>query len=369
MQGRNLILKSRIENLRALMSEKNLDVFILMVNERSNSESCHYISGFRGSSAGLIISMNDEVLITDGRYQTQAKIQSPFKIIIQSELSMPEYLAKAIKDSNYVNVGYEAEKISHSTFSKHFENLNANFIDCSDFMKKLRRKKDSHEIENIKKAAKIARQALENVLRITHEGMTEVEFEIKLTQEIKILGAEKGWAHDDFIVASGKRSAMCHAPATLKKFAKGESITVDYGAMFEGYMSDITRNFAIGKPNSELLKINDILLKAHHEAASALKAGKSGNEIDGIARKIISDFGYGEKFLHGLGHGLGLEIHEAPRLSKTSNDILQAGDVVTIEPGIYIEGLGGLRIEDDYLITEDGAECLTVNDNQSIIII
>ena len=186
---------------------------------------------------------------------------------------------------------------------------------------------------------------------------------------LKKLGGEKGWAHDDFIVASGARSAMCHAPATGKAFREGEIVTVDYGAMVEGYMSDITRNFALGRPDDKAMEINDILLKAHHEAAAALRPGIAGKDVDAIARKVITDAGYGENFVHGLGHGLGLEVHEAPRLSKTSTDILRAGDVVTVEPGIYIEGWGGLRIEDDYLITEDGAECLTVNDNQSLAVI
>ena len=351
------------------MHEKNLDAFVLMVDERANSESCYYISGFRGSSAALIISMNETILITDGRYKTQAKMQSPFKIIIQSELSLPEFIAKSVKDSNYVRVGFEAKKISHETFKKHFDEIKVEWIDASDFIPKLRRTKDFQEVELIRKAAKIGREAYGKVLKIAHEGMTETEFEIKLMQEIKLLGAEKGWAHDDFIVASGKRSAMCHAPATLKKFELGDTVTVDYGAMVEGYMSDITRNFAIGKINPKLQRINEILLKAHKEAARALRPGISGKEVDGVARKIISDEGYGENFLHGLGHGLGLEVHEAPRLSRKSNDILKVGDVVTIEPGIYIEGLGGLRIEDDYLITEEGSECLTVNDNQSIEII
>ena len=188
-------------------------------------------------------------------------------------------------------------------------------------------------------------------------------------QEIKSLGAEKGWAHDDFIVASGVRSAMCHAPATLKQIREGETVTVDYGAMVDGYMSDITRNFALGQPDKKAIEINEILLKAHNEAAKILRPGVWGSDVDAAARKIISDAGYGKNFLHGLGHGLGLEVHEAPRLSRTSKDILQAGDVVTIEPGIYIEGWGGLRIEDDYLITEDGCECLTVRDNQSLEII
>lgn len=360
------MIKTRLEKLRALMSEQKLDAFILIVDERANSESCHYISGFRGSSAGLIISMNEAILITDGRYTTQAKLQSPFKIIIQSEKSMPEYLAEAVKSSDYSRVGFEAEKISHATFTKYFAPVKAEWIDASGLIPKLRRTKDAYEVEKIKHAAKIGREAYGNVLKKTFAGMSEVEFDIMLMQEIKLLGAEKGWAHDDFIVASGERSAMCHAPATMKKFAQGETVTVDYGAMVEGYMSDITRNFSLGPVSDKAKEINDILLRAHHEAAKALRPGISGCEVDAIARKVIADAGYGDKFLHGLGHGLGLEVHEAPRLSRTSKDILQIGDVVTIEPGIYIEGWGGLRIEDDYLITPEGCECLTINDNQSI---
>ncbi len=362
-------ITQRLEKLRALMSEKGLDSFVLIVNERTNYESCYYISGFRGSSAALIISMNDSILITDGRYQTQAKTQTPYKIIIQSELSLPEYVAKAVSDSGYVRTGFEAAKISHATFTKFFAPAKTHWLDASGFIPTLRRTKDPHEISLLRKAAQIARNAYGNVLEHVHAGMTEVEFDALLMSEIKKLGAEKGWAHDDFIVASGTRSAMCHAPATMKAFAQGETVTVDYGAMYQGYMSDITRNFALGRPDSKALEINAILLKAHKAAAESLRPGISGCEVDAIARKVISDSGYGENFVHGLGHGLGLEIHEAPRLSKTSQDILQIGDVVTIEPGIYIEGWGGLRIEDDYLITEDGAECITINDNQSIEIL
>ena len=351
------------------MSEKNLDAFVLIVEERANSESCHYISGFRGSSAALIITLDEEILITDGRYQTQSKSQSPFKIVIQSEFSLPDYIARAVKDSNFKRVGYEAEKISHAEFQKYFAPIKIEWIDSSDLILKLRRTKDDYEVSMIKQAAKIGREALGNVLKKTRVGMSEIEFDIKLMEEIKLLGAEKGWAHDDFIVASGNRSAMCHAPATLKKFSEGENVTVDYGAMVNGYMSDITRNFALGRADKKALELNEILLKAHREAAKALRPGVAGKDVDAVARKIISDAGYEKNFLHGLGHGLGLEVHEAPRLSRSSKDILKVGDVVTIEPGIYIEGWGGLRIEDDYLITPDGAECLTLNDNQSIEII
>ena len=360
------IINSRVNNLRSLMSERKLDVFVLIVEERANSESCHYISGFRGSSAALIISMKDSILITDGRYQTQAPQQSPFTLVIQSKISLPQYIANSVSESDWTHVGFEAEKISHATFTKYFAPVKAEWIDASDLIQKLRRKKDSHEVELIRKAAKIGREAYGNVLKKTHEGMSELEFDIALMNEIKLLGAEKGWAHDDFIVASGERSAMCHAPATLKKFSRGETVTVDYGAMVEGYMSDITRNFALGEISDKAREINEILLRAHNEAAKTLRPGISGKDVDAVARKVISDAGYGDKFVHGLGHGLGLEVHEAPRLSRTSQDILQIGDVVTIEPGIYIEGWGGLRIEDDYLIVEGGSECLTMNDNQSI---
>ena len=358
---------SRLEKLRALMSDKGLDAFILIVDERANSESCHYISGFRGSSAGLIITPNTATLITDGRYQTQAKAQTSFDIIIQSELSIPEYLAKTVSDGGYSRVGFEAEKISHATFTEYFAPVKIKWLDSSSMIPELRRTKDAGEVKMIREAGRIGREALGNVLKSTQAGMSEIEFEIKLMNEIKLLGAEKGWAHDDFIVASGERSAMCHAPATLRKFSEGETVTVDYGAMVGGYMSDITRNFSLGHADSKALEINSILLKAHHEAAKALRPGVKGADVDAVARKIIADSGYGDKFVHGLGHGLGLEVHEAPRLSRTSKDVLKPGDVVTVEPGIYIEGWGGLRIEDDYLITPDGCECLTVSDNQSLI--
>ena len=363
------IITKRVENLRALMSEKGIDVFTLIVDERSNSESCHYISGFRGSSAGLIITMKDSILITDGRYTTQSKSQTPFNIIIQSELSMPEYLARSVSDGGYLRAGFEAVKISHATYTKYFAPVKCEWIDASEMIPTLRRTKDSHEVSMIRRAAEIGRNALWNVLKLSHAGMSETEFDILLTGEIKRLGAEKGWAHDDFIVASGERSAMCHAPATSRTFAEGETVTVDYGAMFEGYMSDITRNFAVGHASDKAREINAVLLRAHSEAVKAIRPGVKGSDVDGVARKVIAEAGYGDKFVHGLGHGLGLEVHESPRLSRTSKDILQAGDVVTVEPGIYIEGWGGLRIEDDYLIMDEGCECLTVNDNQSIIVI
>mgnify|MGYP002625972892 CR=1 FL=1 len=363
------IINARLNKLRELMGKKRIEVFFLIVDERANSENCHYISGFRGSSALLMIDYDTAHLITDGRYTTQSRQQSPFKITIQSEVPLLKYMADRVKDAGWQHVGFEAKKISHSDYCEYLETVGVHWHDVSDLIPKLRRTKDAHEVELIRRAALIGRKAYGETLQLAHVGMTETEFELKLMERIKLNGAEKGWAHDDFIVASGARSAMCHAPATLKKFADGDNVTVDYGAMVEGYMSDITRNFALGHISDKAREINAVLLRAHHEAAKALRPGIPGHDVDAVARGVIEAAGYEKFFLHGLGHGLGLEVHETPRLSRTSKDILQAGDVVTIEPGIYIEGWGGLRIEDDYLITSDGAECLTVNDNQSIEII
>ena len=363
------IVNGRLDRLRALMRERGADAFVLMVLERLNSESCHYISGFRGSSAALLIDGEDARLVTDGRYRTQAAKQSPFSLTVQSELPLPAYVARAVTEKGWRTVAFEAEKVSQALFEAVFRPLSARWVDGSTFIPSLRRSKDGTEADAIHRAAVIARKAYDSVLEQVRPGMTEVEFESRMLSEIKRLGGEKGWVHDDFIVASGERGAMCHARATCKPFESGDTVTFDYGVTVDGYMCDITRNFAVGHAQPRALELNDILLRAHREAAAALRPGIAGRDVDAVARKIITDAGYGKDFVHGLGHGLGLEIHEAPRLSAISKDILQVGDVVTIEPGIYIEGWGGLRIEDDYLITETGAECLTLSDDQSLRVV
>lgn len=363
------IVNGRLDRLRALMRERGADAFVLMVLERLNSESCHYISGFRGSSAALLIDGEDARLVTDGRYRTQAAKQSPFSLTVQSELPLPAYVARAVAEKGWRTVAFEAEKVSQALFEAVFRPLSARWVDGSTFIPSLRRSKDRVEADAIHRAAVIARNAYDSVLEQVSPGMTEVEFESRMLSEIKRLGGEKGWVHDDFIVASGERGAMCHARATCKPFESGDTVTFDYGVTVDGYMCDITRNFAVGHAQPRALELNDILLRAHREAAAALRPSIAGRDVDAVARKIITDAGYGKDFVHGLGHGLGLEIHEAPRLSAISKDILQVGDVVTIEPGIYIEGWGGLRIEDDYLITETGSECLSLPDNQSLRVV
>ena len=364
------VIHGRVKKLRRLMKEKELDAFILVVIERFNSESCHYISGFRGSSAALVIDAQREMVITDGRYQTQVALQSPFELTLLAQgVPLPEFVAKIVSDKGYRSVGFESEKLSHSVVENSLKKTKTIWKDASALIPSLRRTKDALEADAIRRAGIIARKAYDHVLSEASVGMTEVEFESRLLHEIKMAGAEKGWAHDDFIVVSGDRGAMCHGRATQKKFELGDTVTVDFGVMVDGYMCDVTRNFAVGKAQEKALLLDRILVEAHRAAAAALRPGIAGKDVDAVARKVIIDAGYEKNFIHGLGHGLGLEVHEAPRLSFLSKDVLEAGDVVTIEPGIYIEGWGGLRVEDDYIITENGSECLTQSDDQHLRVV
>ncbi|MDR2529312.1 MAG: Xaa-Pro peptidase family protein [Synergistaceae bacterium] len=354
-------IRGRVEKLRRLMEENGMDAFVLFVFERLNSESCHYISGFRGSSAVVVIDGWRELLVTDGRYRTQATQQSPFELSTLTGIPLPEFVVKLVNEQGYQCVGFESEKVFHSIVEGYLRKTRTEWKDASSLVPFLRRTKDASEVDAIRRAGLIARRAYGKALEQAREGMTEAEFEGILLREIKAAGGEKGWAHDDFVVVSGERGALCHGRATQRPFAVGDTVTVDYGAMVDGYMCDVTRNFAIGRVQPRALEIGQTLVKAYQAAAAALRPGALGKDIDAVARKVIAEAGFEENFLHGLGHGLGLEIHEPPRLSLLSKDVLQVGDVVTIEPGIYIEGWGGLRVEDDYLVTEQGASPLTHN--------
>ncbi len=360
----------RTERLRKAFPSLAIDGVVLFVFESANWQSVYYISGFRGSSAGVLITEQETCLITDGRYMTQASEQSPFTLIPQGQRSLVEAMGDLLKQKDCRRVGLEKEKVSAKTFEQ-IQGLvrDVEWKDASQLLPMLRRAKDSDEADLIKRAGMIASNAYRTVIAQVKEGMTEKEFDALLEYTVKKLGAEGGWGNHGFIVASGPRSALPHGVPTDRSFQKGDWVTVDFGAMVGGYLSDITRNFCLGKPDTRAREIEMVLLNAHKEAAIALKPGVSGKEIDGIARRIIADGGYGEYFTHGLGHGLGLEIHENPRLSPLSEDFLQVGDVTTVEPGIYIPGFGGMRIEDDYLITESGAERLSGNLEQGLLLL
>jgi Xaa-Pro aminopeptidase len=351
---------ARVERLRGILEDRGLDGFFVMVNEGLNWESAYYLSGYRGSSAAFLITRDEGILITDGRYMTQARSQCPFHVEDQGSRSLVEALADFVHAAGMKRVGFEASRVFHATYLKLSQSFKASLVDASDVIPMMRRFKDRAEANLIAEASRIAASAFLETLSLAGPGMTEKEFAAILEHKLILGGAEGGWGSHSFIVASGPRSAMPHGVATERAFGKGEWFTVDFGARYGGYVCDVTRNVAVGSIDPWAMDVYEVLIAAQGEAVKALASGeRRAFEVDRRARSVVEEAGFGSLFTHGLGHGLGLEVHEAPRVSKASSDELKDGDVITVEPGIYLEGRGGLRVEDDYLIGPEGPECLS----------
>ncbi len=351
-----MYLKKRIETLRETLVEKGLNGLILIDAEGAGWENAFYYSGFQGSNCLVAVTATRALLVTDSRYLSQASQQSPLELRTQTlGQSLTDVAEQIVKELVIKRCGFDGGALCAASYLK-IASLPVEWVDFSDAMSRQRRHKDSHEIALICNAADIATKAYLKVLGQVTEGMKEIEF-AKLTElEIARLGGQGVWHNSSMIVASGARSALPHGRASDKAMVLGEQVTVDYGAIYGAYMSDLTRNFSLGPvKDREFLEIHQILLKAHNDAAAMLAPGVRGCDVDAVARKIIADAGYGQYFGHGLGHSFGLEIHESPRLAPSYTEPLEIGDVITVEPGIYIPDRGGLRLEDDYLITENGA--------------
>ena len=338
------------------LRERGAGAFVVITDEDTNWESLYYLSGFRGTSGSLVIYADgDAELYLDGRYRYQGKAQSPHRICAVKE-NMLKDAAESIRKRGFAKILCEAGRTFHHTWEELAALSEAEISDGSAVLKELRRKKDENETAAVKKAAEIGAEAFLKTLEAVRPGMKEKEFEALLNYNICMKGGASGF---DMIVASGLRSVMPHGRASEKTMEKGEWVTVDFGARWNGYFCDITRNFSIGEPSQEARALHSLIEKAHKEAASLLCAGASGTALHETAAGIFSAAGKEEYFTHSLGHSFGLEIHEAPVLSPRRDDILREGDVVTVEPGLYIPDLGGMRLEDDYLVGSGGAVRLT----------
>lgn len=350
---------SRLEKFRRKMEQEKLDAFII-----ASPENRRYMSGFTGTRAVLLITLDKAYLLTDFRYIQQATAQAPdFQVIKITDMysSLSELAQKALR------IGFEEEFTTYAEFLNLKEALpQAEWVPQSTLVLELRSIKDAEELKKIRQAVKLADDAFTHILHFIEAGQTEEEIALELEFAMRREGASGG--SFDFIVASGLRSSMPHGVASSKKLERGDFLTMDYGAIYQGYCSDITRTVCLGQPTEKQQEIYEIVLRAQKAGIDALKPGIPGKEVDAIARGIIADAGYGDYFGHGLGHSVGLAIHEGPNLSLREERILQPGMVITIEPGIYIPDWGGVRIEDMAVITENGCEVLTQAKKEFIII-
>ncbi len=330
----------------------------------SNPENVVYLSDFKSSNCFVILTEKESYIITDFRYIEAARVNKAglTPVMIDREFTVFDFINKlGIK-----KLAFEEEDISYSFFKEMSSKYKGQLCSAGSLVENLRIVKDDYEKDCLRLAEKVGDMAFLHMIDFISEGMTEKEIAFELEFFMRSNGAEA--LSFDSIVVSGERTSLPHGEPSDKKVAFGELITMDYGCKVNGYCSDMTRTIALGELPSEQIKIYEIVKEAQRTALEAVSAGKNASDIDRIARDIIEYYGYGEYFGHGLGHGVGLEIHEAPTLSPKGEAALKPGMAVTVEPGIYLPGKFGVRIEDLALVEETGYEVLSFSNKDLIII-
>ena len=338
--------------MKAALKSNNLDAIII-----TNPINRRYITGFTGSAGIAIISKTATRFVTDFRYTEQATEEAIDFTVVEHKRAIELEVNEQLKELDVQTVGFEENDVTYALYEKYKTAFTANMVPISGVIENIRLYKTEEEIATLKRAGEIADAAYEHIQTFIKPGMKEIEVANELEFFMRNQGATS--SSFDIIVASGYRSALPHGVASDKKIETGELVTMDYGALYNGYCSDITRTLAIGEISDELRTIYETVKTAQERGVHQIKPGLTGQEADAITRDYITDKGYGDFFGHSTGHGLGLEVHEQPSLAKTSTEVLKPGMVVTVEPGIYIPQVGGCRIEDDIVITKSGNQRLT----------
>ncbi len=345
-------LESQHEKLSAWLNQRGLSA--VLVSRRIN---VRYFSGFAGSAGVLVVTATERKLFVDFRYLEQAEQTAPAFETVRSKGTPLEAAVEYLQSAQYETIGFEDETLTVAEFNKLIERIEAGNWQPVQ-LDKLRKLKTGAEISLITLAAQIADQAFDKILPFFRPGIAEYELAAALEYEMRKLGSER--AAFATIVASGSRSALPHGAASPKLFEPGDLVVVDFGAVFNGYHSDMTRTVCLGRATERQRQIYSIVLEAQLAGLNAVRAGVLCREVDQIARRVIDKAGFAEFFGHGLGHGVGLAIHESPRLSPLAGDTrLEPGMVVTVEPGIYLPDWGGVRIEDLVVVTEQGCQVLS----------
>lgn len=347
-------MKIRIQKLQKKLKQENLDAFLI-----TTITNVRYLSGYSGSNGLLVITPVKSFFLTDFRYWEQAKKEAKGSKIIFGERDLFDDLPKLdVLGSRRTKLGFESDDLSCTLYRRLKALLpEALLVPTEKFVEILMTVKDQQELKIIRKAVRITDRVFSQILNFIQPGITEQDLAAEIEYMMKKNGAE-GPAFDT-IVASGPRSALPHGRASGKKIKKGEFVTFDMGALVDGYCADMTRTVVVGKARPRQKKLYGLVLRAQKKAVSSARAGLRCDKLDKIARDVIKRAGFGKYFGHGLGHGIGLLVHSLPRVSSKSLEVLVPGMVVTVEPGVYIPKWGGVRIEDDVLITKRGCEVLT----------
>ncbi|MFM1653055.1 M24 family metallopeptidase [Brevibacillus sp. B_LB10_24] len=355
-------MQHRLQALRKALTEWQADAIITgkPVNRR-------YISGFTGSAGWVIVTARDAVLLTDFRYIDQAKSEAPDFRVINHERDEKAAIYKQLQELGVKRLAFEKAHITFATYEEWSQVFGGvELVPVAGVFEQIRAVKDEDELKVVREAVRIADEAFTHILSYIRPGVRELDIALELEFFMRKQGAAS--SSFDIIVASGQRGALPHGAASEKEIAAGELVTLDYGALYKGYCSDITRTVAVGEPPAKMREIYEIVLEAQLNGVGSIKSGMTGKEADALTRDIIAAAGYGAEFGHSTGHGFGLEVHEAPSLAMSSQTVLKPGMLVTVEPGIYLSGVGGVRIEDDVLITESGCEILTKSPKELLIL-
>lgn len=346
-------MNTRLTNLRNFLQKQSVEAVV--VNKPQNMV---YFSGFSGDAGMLVITATSAKLITDFRFMEQAASEAKLFEILRHEQNLLAVVAEVLKESKVEKIAFEGDCFTYNEFSMLTEHLQQGYRLKPLGLDRLRMVKDDLELEYMKKAVEISDAAFTHILTVLKPGISEMAVAAELENCMRKLGSEK--PAFDTIVVSGERGSLPHGLASAKLIAKGDLVTMDFGAVYRGYHSDITRTVCIGKASEKQRHIYEVVLGAQLLGLDAIKVGSPGKIVDKQVRRYIVDAGYGKFFGHGLGHGVGLAIHELPRLSPSSTCAgLEENMVVTVEPGIYLPGWGGIRIEDTVVVRAAGTQILT----------
>lgn len=354
---------SAIARVREKMREANVPALLV-----SSPENAAWMTGFTGSSANIVVTPQDALFITDSRYKLQAQEQVSDMPVASfaSPVKLDDFVSEQLKNMGLSQVGFESANVSYEQYEKLKGLLNGiELVPVNDLFTDLRLIKAADEIEKIRAACALADRCFDHVLRLLQPGVSEYDIGLEIEFFFRRNMAEVGFSP---IVASGHRSALPHGRASEKKLEAGDFVTLDFGCKLDGYNSDITRTVVLAPLSDRHKQIYDRVLEAQLAALAAMKPGVAASEVDAVARQVLDKDDLAKYFGHGLGHGLGRNVHDGGGMGPTSKTVLAAGQVWTVEPGVYIEGFGGVRIEDDVVVTESGIDILTHSTKELLVL-